>query len=476
MPGRLPVQPAAARAACCGARPGRSPPAATRRPRASGPPAGRCRSTVVPPGVDTERFLPLDAEARAKARALFDLPADGRLVVSRQPARAPQGHGRAHRGRRPPGAERTRPGRRHRRRGPGPARGSSGSWPATGRARALARPGARRRPARAATGAPTCSPCCAATGGAGSSRRGSASCSSRRPRAACPRWPGAAAERPRPWPTARPGLVVDDPATIRRRGRRAGAAARRPGARGARWAPRPGARAASRVRLRRAGRPAGRGAGPVVNPVTDDHPDDAVATSGERRAGASRSAGAPARRGPRPGPASAWSGSTCGRPRSSPWCRSAAAVVPDPLEYVAVPLDLVLFVVGCVAFLWAYAVAIGRSRYEAITMAGVFFLAGDVAPRRRGPAHAARSCSPSRSSSRSARGGGAAVHGARLRRPRPHARARPDGAVGRPPRRVPRQAPTPATADEPASVGHRARRRDAPTGPSDDLRGATHDG
>ncbi len=38
--------------------------------------------TVVPPGVDPVRFVPLDAEQRAKARALFDLPAEGRLVVS----------------------------------------------------------------------------------------------------------------------------------------------------------------------------------------------------------------------------------------------------------------------------------------------------------------------------------------------------------------------------------------------------------
>jgi hypothetical protein len=60
----------------------------------------------------------------------------------------------------------------------------------------------------------------------------------------------------------------------------------------------------------------------------------------------------------------------------------AAAVAPDPLEYVAVPLDLVLFVVGCAAFLWAYAVAIGRSRYDDLSMAGVFFLADRTAPAR----------------------------------------------------------------------------------------------
>jgi hypothetical protein len=57
-----------------------------------------------------------------------------------------------------------------------------------------------------------------------------------------------------------------------------------------------------------------------------------------------------------------------------------AAAVPDPVQYVLVPLDLVLFTVGCGAFLWAYAVAIGRSRYEALTMAGVFFPGDDVAP------------------------------------------------------------------------------------------------
>ena len=60
----------------------------------------------------------------------------------------------------------------------------------------------------------------------------------------------------------------------------------------------------------------------------------------------------------------------------------AAAIAPDPLEYVAVPLDLVLFVAGCSAFLWAYAVAIGRSRYDDLTMAGVFFLSDRVAPAR----------------------------------------------------------------------------------------------
>ncbi len=37
--------------------------------------------TVVPPGVDVERFRPLDAGQRAEARAGFGLPSEGRLVV-----------------------------------------------------------------------------------------------------------------------------------------------------------------------------------------------------------------------------------------------------------------------------------------------------------------------------------------------------------------------------------------------------------
>ena len=39
-------------------------------------------NVVVPPGVDTDRFRPLDPDERAAARARFGLPVDGRLVVS----------------------------------------------------------------------------------------------------------------------------------------------------------------------------------------------------------------------------------------------------------------------------------------------------------------------------------------------------------------------------------------------------------
>lgn len=51
------------------------------------------------------------------------------------------------------------------------------------------------------------------------------------------------------------------------------------------------------------------------------------------------------------------------------------------LVVVTVVVSLVLFAVGTAAFLLAYAKAIARSRYEAIGMGGLFFLAG-TAPRR----------------------------------------------------------------------------------------------
>ena len=57
-----------------------------------------------------------------------------------------------------------------------------------------------------------------------------------------------------------------------------------------------------------------------------------------------------------------------------------AAVWPDTFLPLSVPVDLVLFAAGCGSFLWAYALAIGRSRYETVTMGGLFFLGEGVAP------------------------------------------------------------------------------------------------
>jgi hypothetical protein len=57
-----------------------------------------------------------------------------------------------------------------------------------------------------------------------------------------------------------------------------------------------------------------------------------------------------------------------------------AAAWPDVFMPLSVPLDLVLFAAGCGAFVWAYVLAIGRSRYEVLTLGGVFFLGDAVAP------------------------------------------------------------------------------------------------
>ncbi|MCC5953010.1 MAG: hypothetical protein JJU45_13045 [Acidimicrobiia bacterium] len=59
----------------------------------------------------------------------------------------------------------------------------------------------------------------------------------------------------------------------------------------------------------------------------------------------------------------------------------AAAVWPRVFIIPVVVVSVTMFVVGTVAFLWAYVIAIGRSRTDAIGMGGLFFLAGS-APRQ----------------------------------------------------------------------------------------------
>jgi hypothetical protein len=56
------------------------------------------------------------------------------------------------------------------------------------------------------------------------------------------------------------------------------------------------------------------------------------------------------------------------------------ALGPSWLTLPVVIISLVMFCVGTGAFLWAYGIAIGRSRHHQIGMGGLFFLAGS-APR-----------------------------------------------------------------------------------------------
>ncbi|MCU0270835.1 MAG: hypothetical protein MUF83_19625 [Acidimicrobiales bacterium] len=59
----------------------------------------------------------------------------------------------------------------------------------------------------------------------------------------------------------------------------------------------------------------------------------------------------------------------------------AATAAPEPLVWISVPVALVLFAVGIAAFLWAYVIAIGRSRTDLIGIGNLFFLSG-CAPSR----------------------------------------------------------------------------------------------
>jgi len=60
---------------------------------------------------------------------------------------------------------------------------------------------------------------------------------------------------------------------------------------------------------------------------------------------------------------------------------TAATISPGVLRWPALAVALSMFGAGCLVFLWAFVVAIGRSRTDAIGIGGLFFLAGS-APRR----------------------------------------------------------------------------------------------
>ncbi len=59
---------------------------------------------------------------------------------------------------------------------------------------------------------------------------------------------------------------------------------------------------------------------------------------------------------------------------------AAAAALPDTFGLVHAVLSCVLFAVGTGGLLWAYALGVSRSRTDAVSLAGLFFLAGGAAP------------------------------------------------------------------------------------------------
>lgn len=55
----------------------------------------------------------------------------------------------------------------------------------------------------------------------------------------------------------------------------------------------------------------------------------------------------------------------------------------DSMGILVAVVDLTLFAAGTVAFLWAYGIAVGRSRTDLMGMGGLFFLAGSAPARVR---------------------------------------------------------------------------------------------
>jgi len=58
----------------------------------------------------------------------------------------------------------------------------------------------------------------------------------------------------------------------------------------------------------------------------------------------------------------------------------AATISPDVFGGLAVVVALALFGIGCAIFLWAYALAVARSRTDEIGIGGLYFLVG-TAPK-----------------------------------------------------------------------------------------------
>ena len=56
------------------------------------------------------------------------------------------------------------------------------------------------------------------------------------------------------------------------------------------------------------------------------------------------------------------------------------ALIAEGLRVVAVGVSVILFAAGIASFLWAYGIAVGRSRTDSIGIGGLYFLAGDSAP------------------------------------------------------------------------------------------------
>jgi hypothetical protein len=60
-----------------------------------------------------------------------------------------------------------------------------------------------------------------------------------------------------------------------------------------------------------------------------------------------------------------------------------AVAWPDTLAVPYAVVSTLLFVAGCAAFVWGYAIAVGRSRTEVLSVAGIWMLSGSTPARVR---------------------------------------------------------------------------------------------
>jgi hypothetical protein len=54
----------------------------------------------------------------------------------------------------------------------------------------------------------------------------------------------------------------------------------------------------------------------------------------------------------------------------------AGVVAPDSLAWLGFAVSLALFLAGCVAFVWAFVLAVGRTRTDEIAVANLYLLSG----------------------------------------------------------------------------------------------------
>lgn len=76
--------------------------------------------------------------------------------------------------------------------------------------------------------------------------------------------------------------------------------------------------------------------------------------------------------------------------RQAAWCGTAlfavtavGATLVEALDPVALLVDVMLFLAGCIAFAAAYARAVNRSRAESIAVTSLYFLTGSAPPEVR---------------------------------------------------------------------------------------------